>query len=78
MYKFKKRTTNVVLYCLIVIFVIFAFYSIYNMYNNESKNIESFSLREKFHSQKRKFKKWKKNHISKYTSKINRFFKSVF
>jgi len=80
MFKFKKTTTNVVLYCLVIIFVFFVFYFIYNnMYNKYQYNhIESFSLKKTFHSQKRKFKKWKKNHVSKYTSKVNRFFKSIF
>jgi len=79
MFKFKKRTTNVVLYCVIVIFAIFVFLAIYNMYNtNEYKSIESFSLKKTFHSQKRKFKNWNKKHASKYTSKVNRFFKSIF
>ena len=80
MFKFKKGSTNVVLYCVIVIFVIFVFYFIYkNIYNKDEYNhIESFSLKKTFHSQKRNFKNWNKKHVSKHTSKIGRFFKSMF
>ena len=83
MYKLKKSTTTILLYFAIVIFVLFVFFvfsAIYNnTYNNhESNNVEGFSLRKTFHSQKRKFKNLNKKHLSKYTSKINRFFKSFF
>lgn len=79
MYKFKKRSSTILLYFFIVIFVIFIFSAIYNMYNtHDFKSIESFSLKKTFHSQKRKFKNFNKKHITKYTSKIGRFFKSMF
>jgi type III secretory pathway component EscR len=80
MFKIKKRSINILLYFTIVVFVFFVFLAIYNKtYNNcKSNNVEGFSLRETFNSQKRKFKNLKKKHLTKYTSKINRFFKSVF
>jgi hypothetical protein len=80
MFKLKKRSTTILLYFAIVIFIFFVFSAIYNStYNNhESNHIEGFSLRKTFNSQKRKLKNLNKKHISKYTSKINRFFKSVF
>ena len=80
MFKLKKRSTTILLYFAIVIFIFFVFSAIYNnTYNNhESNHIEGFSLRKTFNSQKRKLKNLNKKHISKYTSKINRFFKSVF
>jgi uncharacterized membrane protein YfhO len=80
MFKFKKGTTSILLYCVIGIFVFLIFYSIYNnMYNiHESNPIESFSLRETFNSQKRKFKNFKNRNIKQYKSKLNRFFKSIF
>ena len=80
MFKLKKRSTTILLYFAIVIFIFFVFSAIYNnTYNNhESNHIEGFSLRKTFNSQKRKLKNLNKKHISKYTSKINRFFKSFF
>lgn len=77
MFKFKKGTTSILLYCFIVIFVIFVFSAIYNNIH-DSNSIESFSLRKTFNSQKRKFKNFKNRNIKQYKSKINRFFKSIF
>jgi flagellar biosynthesis protein FliP len=80
MYKFKKSTMTILLYFAIVIIVFFVFSAIYNMYNNnnESNHVEGFSLRKTFNSQKRRVKNFNKKHLTKYTSKIKRFFKSVF
>jgi len=79
MYKFKKSTTTILLYFAIVIIVFFVFSAIYNMYNNnESNHVEGFSLRKTFNSQKRRVENFNKKHLTKYTSKIKRFFKSVF
>jgi hypothetical protein len=80
MYKFKKSITTILFYFAIVIFVFFVFCAIYNKtcYNNESNHIEGFSLRKTFNSQKRRVKNFNKKHLTKYTSKIKRFFKSVF
>lgn len=80
MYKFKKSTTTILLYFAIVIFVFFVFSAIYNKTynNNESNHVEGFSLRKTFNSQKRRAKNFNKKYLTKYTSKINRFFKSVF
>jgi flagellar biosynthesis protein FliP len=80
MYKFKKSTTTILLYLAIVIFVFFVFSAIYNKTcnNYKSNHVEGFSLRKTFNSQKRKVKNFNKKHLTKYTSKIKRFFKSVF
>jgi hypothetical protein len=83
MFKFKKnRFTKFLLYFAIMVFAFLIFYYICNMHIihniDESNHIEAFSLRKTFNSQKRKFKNLNKKYISKYTSKINRFFKSVF
>jgi flagellar basal body-associated protein FliL len=83
MYKFKKSTTTILLYFAIVIFVIFVFFVFFAIYNktynnNESNHVEGFSLRKTFNSQKRRVKNFNKKHLTKYTSKIKRFFKSVF
>lgn len=80
MFKLKKKSTTILLYFAIVIFIFFVFYAIFNKtYNSHEYNhIEAFSLRKTFNSQKRKLKNLNKKHLSKYTSKINRFLKSVF
>jgi len=76
MFKFKKTTISILLCCVIVISVIFVFSAMYNIH--ESNHLEAFSLRKTFNSQKRKLRNFKNRQLTKYTSKMNRFFKSVF
>jgi len=79
MFKLKKRDTTILLYSTITIFIFFFIYKIlYYTYDSKSNNIETFSVRKTFNSQKRKFKNFNNKHVTKYTSKIRKFFKSIF
>lgn len=79
MFKLKKNYTTTLLYCAIATFIIFFIYNIfYYAYDSKSNNIETFSVRKTYNSQKRKLKNFNNNHVKKYTSKISRFFKSIF
>jgi len=76
MFKFKKSTISILLCCVIVISVIFVFSAMYNIH--ELNHLEAFSLRKTFNSQKRKLRNFNNRQLTKYRSKLNRFFKSVF
>jgi len=79
MFKFKKRDTVILLYCAIAIFVFFFIYKMfYSSYDSKTNNIEAFSLKKTFNSQKRNFKNFNNKHVKQYTSKIGNFFKSIF
>jgi hypothetical protein len=79
MFKLKKRDITYLLYCAIAVFIIFFIYKMfYYAYDSNSNNIEAFSIRKSYNSQKRKLKNFNNKHVKKYTSKISKFFKSIF
>lgn len=79
MFKLKKRDTTILLYCAIAVFIFFFIYKMfYYAYDSNPNNIETFSVRKTLNSQKRKLKNFNNKYVTKYTSKIRRFFKSIF
>jgi len=75
MFKIKKRDTTILIYFAIAIFVFFFIYKMfYSSYDSNTNNMEAFSLRETFNSQKRKLKNFNNKRVKKYTSKIGKFF----
>lgn len=79
MFKLKKRETTILLYCVITIFAFFFIYKMfYSYYNSKTNNIEAFSIKQTWRKQNRKLKNFNNKHVKKYTSKIGKFFKSIF